>query len=222
MEQAFLTSVSIVGTNMDSSGTFAETSLRTVQDPDTNTGAARTTYGYIPILEDYGITYNGTGALDPDTNIFKLSVGSLDYSTFIGYDEVVMDKRTVNKTMDFMGRGAMTKLAQKIVDPAAEFTWKGQVSLGNTSSLSLGFDAVEMNTVHGQHNLVATRSLRNQYNNYWAIPDYENIGVAEYSADFYGNNVKTDDDYEGVKDVIKSKKGLWMTLLKKHHLFILQ
>ena len=222
MEQSLLTSVSTVGTNMDGSGTFSEASLRTVQDPNTDTGSARTTYGYIPILEDYGITYNGTGAVNGDTNIFKLSSASLSYGDFIKYDEVVFDKRTTQQTMDFLGRGAMTKLAQKIVDSSAEWNWKGQVSISTPQRLALGFNAVELNTVHGQHNLVQTRSLRNQYNNYWCIPDYENIGVAQYEADFYGNNVKVDDDYEGIKDVIKSKKGLWMTLLKKHHLYILQ
>lgn len=222
MEQSLLTSVSTVGTNMDGSGTFSEADLRTVADPTAAAGAVRTTYGYIPILEDFGVTYTGSGALSEDTNSFKISGANLTYSNFISYDEIVFDKRTTQQTMDFLGRSAMTKLAQKIVDPAATFTWKGQVSLGSPQRLlNLGFNAVEMNTVHGQHNLVQTRSLRNQYKNYWCIPDYENIGIAQYEADFYGNNVKTDDDYEGVKDVVKSKKGLKMILLKKHHLFVL-
>jgi hypothetical protein len=125
--------------------------------------------------------------------------------------------------MDFIGRGALTKLAQQIVAPDSKFTWKGQVSLGAPSrNLTFGFNQIEMTTMHGIHHLVKTRSLRNQYNDYWAIPDYENIGVAQYEADFYGNNVKTDDDYEGIKDIIKSKKGLWLQLLKRHHLIKLQ
>lgn len=222
MEQCLLTSVSTVGTNLDGNDTFSESSLRTINDPKSVSGAIRTTYGYIPILEDYGKTYNGSGTIDPDTNIFKIAAANTSYSAFLAYDEIVFDKRFYDSTMDFIGRGAMTKLAQKIVDPSAEFTWKGTVSLGATNDLKLGFKAVELNTVHGQHNLVQTRSLRNQYNDYWIVPDYENIGVAQYEADQYGNDVKKDDDYEGIKDTIKSKKGLWLQLLKKHHMYILK
>jgi hypothetical protein len=222
-EQTLLTSVSTVGTNFNSSDTFSEASLRTISDPNSSSGAVRTTYGYIPILEDYGTTYTGTGAVDPDTNTFKIPTATLDYSTLIKYFEVIFDKRESDEAFAFIGRGALTKIAQKIASDTDKFNWKGKVTMGTAkTNLTFGFKQIEFQTPHGVLYLVPTRSLRNQYNNYMIIPDYQNIGVAQFTADEYGNNVKTDDDYDGIKDTIKSRKGLWMQLLKRHHMMVLE
>lgn len=225
MEQSLLTSVSTIKTNLTAADTayWTEANLRTITDANSVSGAVRTTYGYVPILENIGTTYEGAGAIDADTNVFKFAAADTSYADFIKYDEIIYDKRNNNQSVDFIGRGALTLLAQKIVDPDASFTWKGQVSLSPPQMmLKLGFNALELNTIHGTHNITPTRSLRNQYNNYWLIPNYENIGIAQFEADQYLNNVKTDNDYEGVKDVIKSKKGLFMTLLKTHHMIVLK
>lgn len=225
MEQSLLTSVSTVKTNLTAADTayWTEANLRTASDANSVSGSLRTTYGYIPILENLGTTYSGAGVISADTNTFKIDAASTSYADFIKYDEVIYDKRNNAESVDFIGRGALTLLAQKIVDPDANFTWKGQVSLGSPQMmLKLGFKSLELNTIHGTHNLTPTRSLRNQYNNYWLVPNYENVGIAQFEADQYLNNVKTDNDYEGVKDVIKSKKGLFMTLLKTHHMIVLR
>jgi hypothetical protein len=197
--------------------------LRTITDPASSSGSLRTTYGYIPILEDYGITYNGAGALNADTNTFKVAASGFSYGNLIAYNEVIFDKRESDSAFGFAGRGALTKIAQKVSDIAApEMTWKGQVTLGTPqSNLALGFRQLELSTVHGTWQLVPTRSLRNQYNNYIVIPDQNNIGVAVFEPDLYKNNVKTDNDYDGVKDVIRTKKGLWMQLLKRHHMVVM-
>lgn len=223
-EKSLLTSVSTVGTNFDGSGTFSEASLRTIADPDAVTGAVRTTYGYIPILEDYGTTTTTTSGMDADTNIFKLAAAGFSYSDLIAINEVVFDKRESDEAFGFAGRGALTRMGQKIADTVSgDMSWKGQVTLADEGrNLTLGFRQIALETIHGIWHMVPTRSLRNQYNNYIAIPDAENIGVAVFKQDEYKNNVKTDNDYDGVKDTIKSKKGLWMQLLKRHHLLIMQ
>jgi len=223
MEKSLLTSYSTVGTNMNGSDTFSEASLRTISDPDSVSGSIRTTYGYIPVLEDYGTTYTDGGALDPDTNTFKIDSAGMSFGDLIAYNEVIFDKRETDEAFGFAGRGALTKIAQKITSGDDKMTWKGQVALGSAQrNLKLGFRQIELETIHGTWYLVPTRSLRNQYNNYIVIPDQNNIGVAVFKADEYKNNVKTDNDYDGVKDTIKAKKGLWMQLLKRHHMVIMQ
>lgn len=222
-EKALLAQVNTVGTNFNASDTFSEASLRTIADPDSVSGSIRTTYGYIPILEDYGTTYTGSGSLNADTNTFKISSSNFSYGDLIAYNEVIFDKRESDDAFGFSARGALTKIAQKISTGDGEMTWKGQVTLSAPQrNLTLGFKQLELNTIHGTWHLVPTRSLRNQYNNYIIIPDQNNIGVAVFKADEYRNNVKTDNDYDGVKDTIKSKKGLWMQLLKRHHMVIMQ
>lgn len=221
-EQTLLTSVSTLGTNMDGSGTFSEASLRTISDPDAVSGSIRTTYGYIPILEDYGTTYGGVGEPDEDTNTFNIAAANFGYGDLIKYSEIIFDKRESDEAFGFIGRGALTKIAQKISDNKDKWNWVGKVSMDKPKlNLALGFKQILLETPHGTLYLVPTRSLRNQYNNYMVIPDQNNIGVAQLKPDEYKNNVKVDNDYDGIKDTIKSKKGLWMQLLKRHHMMVL-
>jgi len=221
MEGALLKQVNTLGTNFNGNDTFAETSLRTITDSASVSGAVRTTYGYIPILEDYGTTFDGTGALNADTNTFKIASADFDYSDLIAYAEVIFDKREKDQAFAFSGRGAITKIAQKVTDQKDAFNWVGKVQLGDTKVNKLGFNMTEFETPHGILYIVPTRSLRNQYNNYAVIPDLDNIGIAEFSPDEYKNDIKKDNGYNGVKDSIESMKGLWMTLLKRHHMIVM-
>jgi hypothetical protein len=89
-EHALLLSVSTVGTGHGTdSSTFSEASLRTINDPNGNAGAIRTTYGYVPMLEDFGVTYDGSNDIDGDTNVFKFSASQTSYSDFVKYDEII-------------------------------------------------------------------------------------------------------------------------------------
>lgn len=222
LEGALLKQQSTVGTNFNSSDTFSEASLRTVTDAASVSGSVRTTYGYIPILEDYGTTFNGTGALNDDTNTFSVASADFGYSDLIKYAEIIFDKREKDQAFAFSGRTAITKIAQKVTDQKDKFNWVGKVQLGDTKVNKLGFNMTEFETPHGILYIVPTRSLRNQYASHMAIPDLDNIGIAEFSPDEYKNNIKTDNGYDGVKDSIESMKGLWMTLLKRHHMMIMK
>jgi hypothetical protein len=222
MEGALLKQVNTLGTNFAGNDTFAETSLRTITDSASVSGSVRTTYGYIPVLEDYGVTYAGTGALNADTNTFNIASADFGYSDLIAYSEVIFDKREKDQAFSFSGRGAITKIAQKVTDQKDKFNWVGKVQLGDTKVNKLGFNMTEFETPHGILYIVPTRSLRNQYNNYQVIPDLDNIGIAEFSPDEYKNDIKKDNGYDGVKDSIESMKGLWMTLLKRHHMIVMK
>jgi hypothetical protein len=218
-ENMLLKSYSTLGTNMNGSDTFTEAGLRTLTDSDSVSGSVRTTYGYLPILEDYGVTYSGTGAISTDTNIFN--VPGMAYGDFVQYCEYIFDKRPDSQIMGFCGRGFITKLTQNIANDDKKFGWKGKIQVGDTKINSLGFDMRTLETPHGNIELVPTRSVRNQYNNYCLLPDLNNIGIAQFAPDEYANDVKKDNDYDGVKDTIKARKGLWMQLLKRHHAIVL-
>ena len=217
-EQALMKSVSTVGTNFGGSGTFSEASLRTITDADSVSGSVRTTYGYIPILEDYGTTYQGAGAIDEDTNIFKVAGSSVTYNNYIKYCEIIFDKRDMDEALAFSGRGHITTIAQKVADGDKKFGWLGKMQLGDAEWNKLGFNMRALETNHGVLWLVPTKSLRNAYNNWQLIPNLDHIGIARFRPDEYKNDVKQDDDYDGVKDTMKASKGLYMRLLKSHHI----
>ncbi len=217
-EQTLMKSVSTVGTNFGGSGTFSEASLRTIADADSVTGSLRTTYGYVPILEDYGTTFSGAGAIDEDTNIFKIAGSAITYNDYIKYCEIIFDKRDMDEALGFSGRSHITTIAQKVADGDKKFGWLGKMQLGDKKWNSIGFSMRALETNHGVIWLVPTKSLRNAYKNWQLIPNLDHIGIARFRPDEYKNDVKQDDDYDGVKDTIKSSKGLWMRLLKSHHI----
>ena len=217
-EQALMKLVSTVGTNFGGAGTFSEADLRTITDGNSVAGALRTTYGYIPILEDFGITYTGAGALSEDTNIFKIPGADITYNDYIKYCEVIFDKRDMDEALAFSGRGHITTIAQKVADGDKKFGWMGKMQLGDAQWNKIGFNMRALETNHGVLWLVPTKSLRNAYNNWQLIPNLDHIGIARFRPDEYKNDVKQDDDYDGVKDTMKCSKGLWMRLLKSHHI----
>jgi len=213
-EQAMLKSVSTVGTNFGGSDTFTEAYLRTLTDPASSTVKLRTTYGYIPILEDYGNSTDG----NENQNVFTITEGAYEYADFVDDCEVIFDKTEGDQRFAFCGRGAMSYWSKLSADKyfAGKSGWNVQLDANRTSKL--GFNVRRLETPHGIMHLVATKALRNQYNRYMAIPDHNHVFMCEFEADEFKNNVKTDNDYNGVKDVYNGDQGFGMELIKKHHL----
>jgi len=217
-EEALLKSVSTVGTNLDNSGTFSEASLRTLTDEAGNAGFIRTTYGYIPILRRWGtqwINNNDT----PDANIFKMPEASFDFPTLTDTSEIIFDKRDSSEAFGFCGRTVMSIVTKQAANTDKKFGWLGKVELGDQKWNTLGFVVREMQTPHGIIYLTPTKSLRGTYAKTMAIPNLDFVGIMERRADQYRNDIKQDNDYEGVKDIIKGQKGLYFKLLKTQHMY---
>jgi hypothetical protein len=221
VQSAFLKSSSTVGTNFNSSDTFSEASLRTITDTASNTSSVRTTYGYIPILEDYGITWTGNGAMDANTNIFKMSASALDFDKFTDMTRIIFDKRESDVIPGFCGYKFLGDINKKVID-GAKFGFKGQVQLGDMSINGLGFNVRDLFTPFGRIQLIPTKALDNEYGGYCLLPNDQAIGIAEYEPWQYLTNIKTDNNYNGVKDVINYDAGLRMNLLPTHHIIVLQ
>jgi len=215
-EHGLLKSVSTVGTNLDSASAtnaLTEANLRTISDSNSNSGSVRTTYGYISILEDYGVSTDG----DEDQNVFSITESSYDYPDYVNDTEVIFDK-TDDQRYSFSGRGAMSYWSK--LGTSNSFSGKSgwTVELNDFKQNKLGFNVRTMETPHGLLYLVPTKALRHQYNNYMCIPDHEHMFLAQYEQDEFRNNIKTDDDYDGVKDVYRAKVGLGMDLIERHHM----
>lgn len=230
VQNMLLKSSSTLGTNLTGADTFSEANLRVGQDPAGNTGAIRTTYGYIPILEDYGISSNGTistqggstigQGFHANTNIFNLPVASLDYDVFVDVSKIIHDKRENNTIPGFCGFGFMAELAKRIKDES--FGFKGQIQLGDQGINNLGFDVRNLFTTFGTIQLTPTKALANEYEYSCLLPNDQAIGVREYEPWEYLTNIKTDNNYTGVKDVINYDAGLQMNLLPTHHIINLK
>ena len=220
VQNMLLKSSSTVGTNLTSADTFSEASLRTGQDPEGTTGAVRTTYGYIPILEDYGITTDGNTSVQggsvigqgmhANSNIFKMNVADLDFEKFVDMSRIIHDKREANTIPGFCGFGFLGEIAKMVQNKA--FGFIGQVQLGDNMINSLGFDVRNLHTPFGVIQLVPTKALANEYEYTCLLPNDQAISLREYEAWQYLTN------YTGVKDVINYDAGLQLNLLPTHHM----
>lgn len=217
IQNALLKSSSSVGTNFNGSDTFTEANLRTITDANSNTSAVRTTYGFIPILEDYGITWNGTGSMNANTNVFNVQAATLDFDMFTDMSRIIHDKRESNVIPGFCGYGFISEIAKKVVD-GKKFGFVGKVQLGDTKINTLGFNVRNLETPHGTIQLIPTKALDNEYAYHCLLPNENAIGIREYEPWEYLTNIKTDNNYNGVKDVINYDAGLQMNLLKTHHM----
>ena len=217
IQNILLKSSSTVGTNLSGSDTFTEANLRTAQDPSGNISAVRTTYGFASILEDYGTTWNGTGAIDANTNTFQPNIASLDYDMFSDMCKVIFDKREGDRPTipAFCGYGFLGEIGKKCVDNK-QFGFLGKVSISDEMN-QLGFAVSNLKTPFGIMQLMPTKALRDEYDYDCMLPNDAAIGLMEYEPWSYKTNIKTDNDYNGVKDIINYDAGLRMDLLPTHH-----
>lgn len=217
-ENAFLKGVSVIGTNMNGSDTFAETNLRTITDSSGNSSVVRSTYGFIPILEDYGVATDGHA----DQNVFNVTSASYTYSDFVDDMEVIFDKRDSGEAFSFCGRGALSYWSKLDSSNGLAGRSGWSVQIAGTQKNQMGFNVRMLETPHGVLHLAPTKALRDQYNNHMALPHEQHIFMAQYEADEFKNNIKTNDDYSGVKDVYNGDQGFGMEMLEKHQLMVIK
>jgi len=163
VQNILLKSSSTVGTNFNGSDTFSEANLITINDPSGNASSLRTTMGFCPILENYGITWNGAGTINSMTNTFQISSGALDFPLFTDITSVIFDKRESDVIPGFCGYGFLAEIAKKCVN-GKQFGFMGQVQLGDQFVNSLGFTVRELFTPYGRVQLMPTKALRDEYN----------------------------------------------------------
>ena len=220
IQNMFLKSSSTVGTNFVNSNsvtdTFSEASLRTITDGNGNTSAVRTTYGFIPILEDYGIIWAGAGAINDDTNIFQVPTSSLDFDLLSDITKVVFDKRETKTIPGFCGTGFVNEMAKAL--KTDKFGMLGKVEISGQKTNSIGWDCREFYTPNGTIQLVETKGLIDEYDNWCCLPNDQAIGIREYEPWQYIADIKKDNNYNGIKDVINYDAGLQLNLLKTHHI----
>jgi len=209
-EHAYFKGQSVIGTGMD--GTALADTYRT--DADGN--PLRTTMGIIPVIETYG----SSTSTDDDQNIFNINPAVYDYSAFVDDMEKVFQYESGSgQKFAFCGPGAMSYWSK--LDSSQFFAGKSgwSVQLSGTSQNKLGFNVRKLETPHGILHLVPTKALKYAYNNYMVVVDESNLFHAEFEPNMFKHNIKTEDDYNGVKDVYTGDSGIGVTLQKAHQLF---
>lgn len=207
-EQALLKGGSPLGTNMDGGDTFSD-GLRT--DADGN--PLRTTMGLITAIEEYGY------ATGDNQNKFTINSSSYTYADFVDDMEKVFQYDEGQGTkFAFCGPGALSYWSK--MDGTNFFAGKSgwTVNLSDFKSSQLGFNVRILETPHGLLYLVPTKALKYEYNKTMVIPTMQNLEYVVYEPNEFRNDVKKDNDYDGIKDVYRGDIGLGIKLIESHNL----
>ncbi len=133
---------------------------------------------------------------------------------------VIFDKRETDTIPAFCGFGALGSITKQIVD-GDKFKFQGQFKMGDSGVNGAGFNFTNLMTPFGVIQLIPMKGLATPYDNYILLPNDQAIGIREYEPWEYVTNVKTDNNYNGVKDVINYDAGLWLALLPTHQMIVL-
>ena len=218
VQNGFLKSTSTVGTNLDAGGTFSEASLRTITDQSGNSSDVRTTYGYITCLEDFGTSW-ASGTMSSTTNKFTSAAAAFDFDRAVDIFQIIFDKRETDVIPGFCGYGFLGAISKTIMGD--DFKFSGQFQMGDMKVNTLGFNVRNLLTPFGTVQLIPMKSLDNEYKNYCLLPNDQGMKIREYEAWEYLTNIKTDNNYNGVKDVINYDAGVQLSLLPTHHILVL-
>jgi hypothetical protein len=204
-ERMLMRSYSVLGTNADGSGTFAD-KWRT----DADSKKIRMTMGLIPALEKYG-----TSTVTSDSqNLFDFS-GGLNFNQWALATEKIWQYLPESGVKDFFcGPRAMTYWS--LLDQAGKLRSGFDIKLSDMKTDSVGVFFKYLETPMGIARLIYTPSMKREYTNYMLAVTPENIFRAEYRPMVYKTNIKTEDDYDGVKDTYRSDHGIGISNILSH------
>lgn len=181
---------------------------------DANGNVSRTTMGIVSALQRYGV------ASGDSQNKFTIDAASYAYSNFVDDMEKVFQYiPTSGSKTALVGAKALSYWSK--VDATNGFVKKSgfQVNLESTQRDSLGFNFRTLETPHGILKLVYTPALRGPWANRMVIIDESDVSHVVFRPMVYKTNIKTDNAYDGVKDLYMSDEGVGLTMLEKHSLW---
>lgn len=206
-ERKLLRGMSVLGTNLAAGDSFADT-WRT----DASTKKIRSTMGLITALELYG----EDDSAEDDQNVFDFTAGC-DYNQWIEATEKIWQYLPESGVRDFYCGPKALSFWSKI-DEQGKTRSGFQIQLSDMRSDVLGVYFKYLETPFGLSRLIYTPALRREYNNIMLAATPENLFHAIYAPTTYYTNIKTENNYDGIKDEYYSDTGIGITLIESHSL----
>lgn len=206
MEKAFLWGLSPLGTNLTGSDSFANAD-KLVKTAGGN--PIRTTTGLGKAIQLYGASSG------QHKSYFVTSMSSYTYDKFVDDMEIVFQYvPTSGVKTAFIGAKALSFFAKKAMDKNSGWV------LNQDSSIDQRGNKVRyLVTPHGDIELKLTHSFKYEHAYDMLLPDSRNLEYVEYRPTQYVSNIKTDNNYDGVKDEWFSDAGLGITNIESQKLF---
>lgn len=181
---------------------------------DADGNMVRTTYGIISALIRYG-----TSTTTSDSqNIFTINPGTYKYSNFVDDSKKIF--QYVPDSGEKIGICGMdmyaywSKIDNNIISKSG-----GQIQLRPQEQGAFGYRISRLVTPGGNIQLVYNPIMRGPWSKYMVIVDPSNVEHVQYRPATYQTNIKTDNAFDGIKDVYQNDEGLGITLLETHSLW---
>lgn len=210
---------SVLGTGLADSrdGSSVESFADSGRTNAAGTKKTRTTMGLVTAIDLYG----DSSTTSDNQSLFTITQASYKYSNFVDDMEKVFHYYPEDGIKYALcGPGAMSYWSK--LDNNMFSNGKGgfTVNIGESQTAQLGFMVRLLETPHGVLALVKTPAFRfTPYNNRMIVISDENLSLMQYRAPVFKTNVKTDNDYDGEKDVYRTDEGVGMTLIESHKSF---
>lgn len=204
MEGAFLKGQSPLGTNLGGADTFSYKDLLTGD----NGKVVRTTYGMIPALDNYG---SSSGDYQ---NLWDVSDADFTYGEYVDMTEKLFQYYPAKGELFGIAGGSNISFWSKMTYARSpKNNWTVQFS---PTMEKFGINIRQLETPHGILNIAKSDALKFEYKKYMIVVDDRYVSYNEFRPTSYKTNIKTDDAYDGRKDVYFSDAGLGLTHIKTH------
>ncbi len=195
------------GASSTDDSTFAASAVS-----DANSKTMRSGMGVITALKRYG----RSDATHAEQNIFTVNEATYKYDHFVDdaakIFQYVPSAGVLYGFCDSRFLGFFSKISQG----GFLGNSKATLQLSPYKVDKVGLAVQDLVTPRGLLRLVFDPSLRNEPNGTMVVVDPAHIGQVVYRKTRIKFNVLTDDDYDGVKDNIRSDEGPWLDLIQKH------
>lgn len=224
-EMSILRGSASIGTGLDSTGAISETFADSVIT-DHDGKVVRSSMGIITALERYGVGSTGVAGAGFGAgigsvagaeyqNLFDFSAG-MGYNQFIDMTEKLMQYLPENGVIDFYCGPTALSFWSKIDATKGSLKSGFPIRLSDMKTDKLGYFFKYLETPFGISRLIYTPSFKREYRNLMLKVTPENLFIGEYRPFKYETNIKTDNAYDGVKDLMTTDMGLGMTLIESH------
>lgn len=209
-ERAFLTGARAGG--MGTAGAAASQGTHTANKKGKT---VRTTMGLISAQYRYG----SADEKNDDQVIFHRAKASYTYAKFVEDSEKWNWYLPSSGYMTAIcGPGVMSFFS--MLGNEGFHKGRQKVSISDLQRDRLKFYFKWLETPHGVVKLVPSAGLRYEYNNHMVIMNEDNLSLTQYRPMYYATNIKTENNYDGVKDEYFSDEGMKITLLETQKLVI--
>jgi hypothetical protein len=212
-ERNFLFGVRSGGTGSKSLAGTALTDSHALILKDKDGKNLRTTMGLISAIQRYGAS---TG---DNQNLFTID-NTYTYNKFVDdMEKVFQYLPDSGEKVAFCGAGALSYWSKVGATNQILKNSGVSVQLDNFQRSEWGFNYRRLITPHGNLRLVPTPVLRGPYSKTMVVVDDSDFELRQYRPFVFKTNVKTDNAYDGVKDLYFSDEGVAISMIEKHSLW---